>query len=191
MLAIQILVSTVPVLVGAGGFYLAFLKWQSDQEDRRVKELRREEVFVWVNECIDCLRSLIILTEQRDSALFEGVIDVKRRDLIIRTSTLIERGRLFFPNNEAGSWGLQKSGAYRGFRPVILDQLVMAHQLALIWPESRKKSTTLAAICAENFVTLAQKEVGRSQSISAEPAHDGDSVYLSKFINCPENFRIQ
>lgn len=139
MLAIQILVSIFPVLVGAGGFYLAFLKWQSDQEDRRVKELRREEVFAWVNECIDCLRSLIILTEQRDSPLFEEVIDVKRRDLIIRTSTLIERGRLFFSNNEESSFGMQKSGAYRGFRPVILDQLVMAYQLALIWPESKKK----------------------------------------------------
>ena len=138
MFAFQFLISLAPVLIGVGGLYIAFVKWQNDREDRRSAELLREEVLSWANECIECLQTLSVLAERRDSPLFEEIIYSKRQDLVIRISVLIERGRLFFSNDQSVEYGSGKSAAYRGYRPVILDQLVIAYQLACDWPKDEE-----------------------------------------------------
>lgn len=191
MISIQFFTSIVTVLVGVGGLYLAFVKWQSDREDRQSAELLREDVFSWANECIDCLQTLSVLVEKRNSPLFEGVIFAQRRDLMLRTSVLIERGRLFFLNDQSVGDHSRESASYRGYRPIILDQLVLAHQLASEWPEDEANFETLARMCASNFVTLMQKEVGRNKTLSPEASKVGVSIRLREIIKDPASFVVK
>ena len=53
------------------------------------------------------------------------------------TAILVERGRIFFRNQPRGNYGTHKKAAYRGLRPLILDPLVAAHQIAVRIPDSQ------------------------------------------------------
>ena len=46
---------------------------------------------------------------------------------MLAISSLVERGRLFFPNIDPHTKGGEKEGAYRGSRPPILDALMFAY----------------------------------------------------------------
>jgi hypothetical protein len=53
----------------------------------------------------------------------------KKKDLLIRLSALIEKGRFFFPNIKADEYGTDNPPAYRGYRNVGLDFLVASYNL--------------------------------------------------------------
>ena len=108
------------------------------------------------------------------------------------TSILVERGRLFFKNEVVDDYGSEKLSAYRGYRPRILDHLVVAHQVARFWPGDSdndiKDRSRVAKCCLKSFVSLAQMEVGRDRAASVEALKGGDGVHLSTIM---ENLRAQ
>lgn len=53
----------------------------------------------------------------------------KRRELLVRLSSLIEQGRFFFPNISPDNYETKKPPAYRGYRNVALDFLVASYNL--------------------------------------------------------------
>ena len=55
--------------------------------------------------------------------------DLKRVDYLVKLSTLIERGRFFFPNISS-DYGKEKSQAFRGYRHPILDLLIYSYRMA-------------------------------------------------------------
>ncbi|MBS9478989.1 hypothetical protein [Ancylobacter radicis] len=103
-------------------------------------------------------------------------------DLIFATSIEIEKGRLFFKNHTIDDFGKEKKEAYRGYRPLILDQLVVAHQIACEFPEAnddeRLRMELVAEDCLKTFVSMAQKEVGRDRTASADTRQGGDGAQL-------------
>jgi hypothetical protein len=150
----------------------------------RNRELRLEEVHLWANRCIEQLQHLRLIAigdisysdrEQRQKTL---------QDIAITLSIRIEKGRLFFKNNEDYEHGKSKQSAYRGYRPLILDQLVIAHQAALLWQEAcdEKKGRLQPRIdtAVREFVSLAQHEVGRQQALSEYASGPGADINLAK-----------
>ena len=186
----SILLSVVPVLIAALGLYLAFRTWQASEETRKTEELRREEVLAWSNDCIECRQSIAILSKHGDAEIFQHNLLERRAVLVLKSSALIEQGRLCFKNDQSDESSLGEIEPYSGWRPKILDQLMMAHQIVLMWPEPRTSRASLARICVQNFVTLAQEEVGRSRSASKYAAEGGDSVNIKTTINRPDSFRL-
>ncbi len=100
---------------------------------------------------------------------------------MFETSILVERGRLFFRNARSGH-GRHKPHAYRGKRPEILDQLVIAHQIACTWPDAdsdrRRMMGVVASDVLRRFVSLVQMEVGRTRTASADTRRRGDGADL-------------
>ena len=171
----QIFFATASLLLAFAGLIFTWIRW-------RQSELRREEVLSWANECIECLQTLFIISFLKDPILDQEKIAEIRLKTLIETSTLIERGRLFFKNDVVDQFGSEKLAAYRGYCPRILDHLVVAHQIARYWPNDNEddvlRRSTVAEECLKNFVSLAQKEVGRDRAASVDALKGGDSIYL-------------
>ena len=76
-----------------------------------------------------------------------------------------------------------KQPAYRGFRPAILDPIVVVHQIAVAWraadPDMQLRYRCVAEDCLKTFVSLAQKEVGRSRAASAYASRSGNGAHPS------------
>ena len=158
-------------LVGAG------LSW-------RARELRRDEVLSWSNEAIRNLQTLCLLCKRDEE---KQVINISGYEAIwFSTSILIENGRLFFRNVQAKSSDHNKQHAYRGYRPLILDQLVIAHQIAERFPDAslsdRTKLRQIAETSRARFVSLAQKEVGRARTRTTATLQAGDSIRLDDLL---------
>ncbi len=149
-----------------------FVSWL----DWRRRELRREEVLIWANQSITELQSLFLLCQ--DDLNGRSASSANFDEIRLNTSILVEQGRLFFKNARPKEYGQSKELAYRGYRPLILDQLVYAHQIADKWNESAVSERTIlrnaAGVCLKKFVSLAQSEVGRSRTVSQYTRVSGD-----------------
>ena len=156
-----------------------FAGWRSSRKN----ELRREDVANWADEAITALQTLLLVTIHGDPPIPAAEAERLRVALLIQTSVLTERGRLFFRNAGPYSFGREKHRAYRGTRPEILDQLVAAHQIACRWPragdEERVRMRLVAEDCLKQFVSLVQQEVGRSRTASADTRRGGSGALLS------------
>lgn len=158
--------------------FALFAGWRSNRRN----ELRREDVLDWANESIAALQTLLLLSIHGDPPIPAAEATRRRTDLLIQTSVLVERGRLFFRNAGPHSVGSEKHRAYRGKRPEILDQLVAAHQIACRWPtasdEERVRMRLVAEDCLKQFVSMVQQEVGRSRTASADTRRGGSGALL-------------
>lgn len=171
----QLFFATTSLLLAFSGLFFTWIRW-------RRSELRREEVLNWADDCIECLQMLFIISFLKDPMLNKEKVNEIRLKTIFDTSTLIERGRLFFKNDVVDDFGSEKLSAYQGYRPRILDHLVVAHQIARYWPDGSEdeilRRSAIAEDCLKNFVSLAQKEVGRDRAASVEALKGGDGVHL-------------
>ena len=163
------------VLVAAAGLYFS---WRNKHD----YELRQGDVLAWANEVIAELQTLALVCQLTEQHIGHDTAKQKITDVIFNTSILVERGRLFFRNTSDGAHGKEKPHAYRGRRPVILDQLVLAHQIACAWPgadaDTRRAMAVVAEDVLQRFVSLVQMEVGRMRTASADTRRRGDGTDL-------------
>lgn len=107
----------------------------SRAETRRQRDIQLEDLrhgvdtqsLAWGNGCIDMLGRAAIFARTRQHQQNDASFLQQRVNLMLALSSLVERGRLFFPNIEADGKGAEKDGAYRGSRPPILDALMFAY----------------------------------------------------------------
>lgn len=82
-----------------------------------------DSIRVWGDECIDWISQSHSLTFLDPSRMAPGEFFRMRYECLWRLSALIDRGRLFFPNDAPEAHGAHKPGAYRGFAPIVIDHL--------------------------------------------------------------------
>ncbi len=119
----------------------------------------------WADECLDQMGQAISLTFF-DPDKTEGDSFFNRRsNCIWHLSALLDRGRLLFPNEAPDRHGGDKPGAFRGFRPVVLDQIKYMHdhvrELRRVQPEARSPEHLRSEMvkCKRQFVTEVQRVV--------------------------------
>ncbi len=82
----------------------------------------------WYSEAVDVLSEASYLRANGTPDLTD--IDTEGINRCrFRLSSLIDRGRLLFPNEQGDTRGLQKASAYRGLRHPVLDPLVSAEKV--------------------------------------------------------------
>jgi hypothetical protein len=159
-----------------------FAGWLSN----RKSELRREDVADWANEAITALQSLLLLCIHGDPPIPAAEAERRRVELLFATSALTERGRIFFRNAGPYSVGRDKPRAYRGKRPELLDQLVIAHQITCRWPHAgdaeRVRLRLVAEDCLKQYDSLIQREIGRSRTVSADTRRRGTGMHLMEHM---------
>lgn len=170
------MIETLGLIITALTSIGAFSAW-------RAAQLRREEVLDWGNRCIESLQTLQLrcLAQVNGKGSYEGVAEHAER-----LSILIEQGRIFFKNAQSDQFGAHKELAYRGLRPVILDQLVFAYMVADGWNSLNDTELRLAADvvcrCKERFVSLLQREVGRRRSADRYNVEGGSGHNLTALL---------
>jgi hypothetical protein len=136
---------------------VALLAWRAEQ-------LRLNDVFEWGAKGVEALQRLQLLLESTST----DTVSADIRSLATQISVLTEQGRLFFRNAAPEEYGQHKEAAYKGYRPLILDQLVFAYRVADEWEhltlEERKLGIWVASKCKQRFVGLLQREVGRKRT---------------------------
>jgi hypothetical protein len=143
-------------LIGLG---FAYVQW-------RTKELRKDEILEWSQECIDVLQRTYLLVSAAAQGKIQPSYDVMLTEMRFRSSVQTERGRMFFLNVK-DSWGSDKPKAYQGLRPVILDCLVANFQICELAQDPNGSDLfaleQLSLSNTRRFVSYAQEEVGRSK----------------------------
>lgn len=147
---------------------------------------RIDHVTSWSVDSITLLQELFLFMSAPEEILDDAKRMEKIQSVYFESSVLVEKGRLFFKNEIVDGFGDKKPSAYRGYRPRILDPLVVAHEIAKDWfdadDDRRRKLAQLAYDNARAFVSLAQREVGRSETTSADTAQGGRGVNLEKLL---------
>lgn len=166
------------VIAALVAIYVRWKRWREAQ-------LRLNEVFAWASEAIAELQTLVLICQLRQPHIDPAWAAARVTEILFKSSILIERGRLFFKNK--GNHGTNKWSAYRGNRPKILDPLVTAHQIACALQtapdaDTRLRMWVVADDCRKEFVTLAQKEVGRAITVSADTARAGNAIRLRELL---------
>lgn len=162
----------------------------------RNSQLRKEEVVSWANQAIRTLQSLLVACVLEDKPFFEQRSKELIVDAVVETSVLIEQGRIYFRNEvRHDGHGMHKPEAYRGYRPRILDVLVLAHQIACEWgnasPEHKREMIQLLESDNKLFVSMVQKEIGRQRTVSTETKIGGASIDLHELLTqAPASARV-
>ena len=125
----------VEVLIAIGSAAVAVISaLLSARETRKQRGLQVETLrqridgasIAWGNEAIDLLGEAGSVADMCRTPVPNDAIDEAKMDVARRISSLVDRGRLFFPNVNPSSKGAEKEGAYRGHRPPVLDALMYA-----------------------------------------------------------------
>ena len=119
-------VSAIFAIIGAIASHLETRR----QEKIRVETLRMHvdgASLDWGAAAIDVLGRMVMFARTRRQQTNEQSFQTNKVNLMMQLSSLIERGRMFFPNIDPEKKGAEKEGAYRGHRPPILDALVFAY----------------------------------------------------------------
>jgi hypothetical protein len=185
-------ITAVATAIGAAGaiaasgvaIYAAFDARRSATAQRRDAEVLRNEtkrqgtialeamlldyhkaILSWADESINWLSEARSLTYLDPSKMNEGNFFTLRAECLSKLSALIDRGRLFFPNEAPDQHGQDKPRAFRGFRPVVLDQLKDVYdvvgELQSARPSSRPARELRETItkCKKEFVSEIQRVV--------------------------------
>lgn len=126
---IEIIVALVSAGVAVFGALI------SRQETKKQRMLQQENLrhsvdaqsLNWGNAAIDVLNRAAMFARTRQHQANDASFFQQRVNMMLAISSLVERGRLFFPNIDPASKGSEKEGAYRGERPPILDALMFAY----------------------------------------------------------------
>ncbi|GAB5458695.1 MAG: hypothetical protein Hens3KO_17250 [Henriciella sp.] len=126
---VDVLIAVLSAIVALIGALL------SRVETRRQRAVQLENLrhgvdaqsLAWGNASIDLLNRAAMFARTRQHQQNDTSFLQQRVNLMLGLSSLVERGRLFFPNIEPESKGAEKEGAYRGSRPPILDALMFAY----------------------------------------------------------------
>lgn len=128
--------NNIQLVIGIVSAFVALLSaWFARRETRRQREIQverlRQEIdgasLAWGNRAIDVLSRSAMLARTRDFHKNENSFRNGQVNMATALSTMIDQGRMFFPNIAPDAKGAEKEGAFRGFRPPILDALIFAY----------------------------------------------------------------
>jgi hypothetical protein len=176
---LQAVAGFISAMIAAVAALLVWLQW-------RERRLRQDDVLRWANEAIRAQQTLYLVLFLGDSAFDKATAKTMLAKIAVDTSVLVEQGRLFFRNTPHATHGADRHPAYRGYRPMLLDPLVVAHQIACQWEgaadEERERMVLVAEDCVRSFVSMAQLEVGRSKTAHEDTARKGEGEKLEALL---------
>ena len=97
--------------------------------DRGVRNDVLSQVRAWGDYVIDMLTDACGLCALSPQKMSDGAFFLRQSEMMSRASSLLDRGRLFFPNEKRDAFGPHKPGAFRGIRPPLLDLLILSFEL--------------------------------------------------------------
>jgi hypothetical protein len=124
---IAVLSVLITVVFGLLTTVLAIFGWRT--ADRAARNDIVADLRAWANEVLDLLSEGAELCDAEAARVFAQEAEGQRLKLMTRASSLIDRGRFFFPNIHRQELEVHKSSAFIGLRPQILDIIMLSYDL--------------------------------------------------------------
>jgi len=124
------------VVIAAGSALVALLgAYFARVETRKQRKLMLERLrndidqasLQWGVNAIDALGRAAAFARSREQHANDASFNGAKFNMSVALSTLVEQGRMYFPNIDPARKGAEKPGAYRGSRPPILDALMFSY----------------------------------------------------------------
>ncbi len=106
---------------------LLIVRRQNAMQFESLKAHLDSEAMDWAQEAIDVLSEGTALARGVGVAYEEREAGQRLIECSQRLSGIADKGRLLFPNTSPDQHGLDKEGAFQGYRPAILDAVIFAH----------------------------------------------------------------
>lgn len=126
---VEVIVAVLSAFVALIGalFSRAETRKQQNLLHENLRHAVDAQSLAWGNQAINLLGQAAMFARTRQHQANDGAFLQHRVNLMLALSSMVERGRLFFPNIDPQSKGAEKEGAYRGSRPPILDAVMFAY----------------------------------------------------------------
>lgn len=110
----------------------AWINYQRERLNQRIQHANLTLQYFaalrpWANELADLLSDAIHFVELDPARCPAGSFFDRRNQFRARLSSMIDRGKWFFPNLHSQEVGAHKEKAYRGYRQAVLNSLVEAY----------------------------------------------------------------
>ncbi len=145
-------VAVVSALVAVISAFIARgeTKRQRKLQTERLRQSIDAASLDWGNAAIETLVRSAMFARTRHMQSNDGGFLANKANLMVALSTLVDRGRMFFPNLNPDKKGAEKEGAYRGHRPPILDAVMWTfHELEAMTREGGPSGDDSAAYIEE------------------------------------------
>jgi len=125
---LDVVIAAASAIVALVGAFLA----RNETRKQRLIQVERLRTDIdqaslqWGVGAIDAMGRAAAFARTREQHANDNSFNGAKLNLAVALSTMVEQGRLYFPNIDPASKGAEKPGAYRGSRPPILDALMFA-----------------------------------------------------------------
>ena len=124
--SLQVITAVIAVMAIASPAFFAYLNWRRERVAFRQNYFK--EIRVWADEVSDLMSEAMHLCDLDPKKMTAETFFDRRHRLRIALSSMIDRGRWFFPNLELDDHGKNKPPGFRGYRHEILDGIVRAYR---------------------------------------------------------------
>lgn len=190
-------IAVVSTVIAALTSFIAFLYGLAARKsERRVRNLESQvsridrELIVWGIRCIDTMSSGHILLATAGSGRQSSEVRVLRDEIQSVLSALVDMGRLYFPNRNPDLVGIDRPLAFRGFRPAILDAVMLVHdelrQATTFDNEEAKQAAQNAFEARRAFISEFQEEIDRfrdKRALQTLRITDDDWTEIAKLVD--------
>ena len=131
---IAIAAAAISLLSLAATAFFSWLLFRQGRFSGRLQYLSTKDTYFadlrqWANQLTDLLSEAVHLCDLDPARCAPPSFFDRRHQLRIALSSLIDRGRWFFPNLHSEAVGTHKPAAFRGYREEVLNSLVEAYRL--------------------------------------------------------------
>lgn len=190
------------VVTFLGALVAFFSAYFARRETRRQQMIQTEALRInidnasleWGNAAIDTMGRAAALASARHQFTEDAAFQSNKTNLMIALSSLIERGRMFFPNLEPESKGGEKVAAFKGERPPILDALMWAyHETSALQREGGPTGDNSAAFitdCRRLLVSELQGHLDPNRLNAIIGRYDKQkSIQRNEAIQCADDLK--
>jgi hypothetical protein len=131
----QVAIASAIVALGSAvvSAYLSYRNLRNARLDQVFKAIGTRDRYFgrlqsWAEEALGLMAHAVHLCDLDPKKLPPGEFFMKRHDLRVRLSAMIDKGRWFFPNVDYETHGTHKEEAYRGYRNNVLNGLMGAYR---------------------------------------------------------------
>ncbi|MDQ3816215.1 MAG: hypothetical protein M3362_00825 [Acidobacteriota bacterium] len=163
----------------------AWINYKREKLNQKIQYINLKQQYftslrTWADHICDLLSEAVHFSELDPARCTDNSFFERRNKIRTSLSSMIDRGKWFFPNLKAEEIGQTKEKAYRGYRQEVLNSLVSAYDVvtALDYKDGTKNRPL-----RQRIVDSKRVFVSEIQEILAPAERDREFEYITKSVS--------
>ncbi len=182
--AISLVAASVALLSVASVAAFAWINYRREKLNQKIQHANlRQQYFLalraWSDQLSDVLSEAIHFCELDPTKCPAGSFFERRNKFRITLSSMIDRGRWFFPNLHTKEYGQHKERAFRGYRQEVLNSLVESYRIItkLNYVDGSGNN-----VLKDNLVTAKKRFVSEVQNVLDPSQREKEFFDITKHV---------